>query len=102
MQATAVIFLGEEARLAIVTALHDMQRSSINVDARAAGHAGMLTQNKSCLALVTFPHSNRCRSERPPGKHSIVASQDAGGRIQRFWESVASTISTANTTNCRQ
>jgi len=43
--------------------------------------------------------SNRCHSERPPGDHSLVASHDTGGWVQRFEQSVVCTIMTANTTN---
>ena len=28
--------------------------------------------------------SNRCRAERPPDDHSLVASHDTGGRVQLF------------------
>ena len=34
-----VVLLGEKAGLAIVAALHDVQRHAIEVDAGAAGHA---------------------------------------------------------------
>ena len=43
-QITALVFLAEEARFAIMAALHDVQRDAIEVDAWAAGHVGILTQ----------------------------------------------------------
>ena len=42
VEASAVVFLAKEARLAIVPALHDVQRYAIKVDTRAAGHGSML------------------------------------------------------------
>jgi hypothetical protein len=39
VQITGVIFLGEKARLAVVAALDDVQRDTVEVDAGAAGHA---------------------------------------------------------------
>jgi hypothetical protein len=42
MQIALVIVLREEARLAIVATLHDMQGYVIEVDAGATGHYGML------------------------------------------------------------
>lgn len=39
-----VIFFGEEAGLTVVSALHDVQRYAIKVDARATGHVGFLAE----------------------------------------------------------
>jgi hypothetical protein len=56
VQVGVIVLFGKEAGLAVVTALHDVQRDSINVDAGAAGHAGNCT---SCLmenrAWLIFP-----------------------------------------------
>jgi len=59
MQVAVVVVLGEETRFAIVTALHDMQRNVVYVDARAAGHAETLAEftivrKKLSLALSVF------------------------------------------------
>jgi len=42
VQVTQVIVFAEKTRFAVVAALHDVQRYAVEVDARAAGHAGML------------------------------------------------------------
>jgi hypothetical protein len=42
VEVAAVIFLAEEARFAIVAALHDVQRDTVKMDARAAGHVRTL------------------------------------------------------------
>lgn len=38
VQVAAVVILGEEARLAVMTALHDVQGNAIQVNAATAGH----------------------------------------------------------------
>ena len=43
----------EETGLAIVPALHDMQRDTIEVDARATWHMPMVAEIKSSLAPLT-------------------------------------------------
>ena len=45
VQVGAVVFFVKKARLAIMPSLHDVQRNSIHMNARATGHARMLTQN---------------------------------------------------------
>ena len=42
VEVSAVVFLAKEARLAIVPALHDVQRYAIKVDTRTAEHGRML------------------------------------------------------------
>jgi hypothetical protein len=44
MQIALVIFFGKEAWLAVVAALHDMQRNIIEMDARPAGHPQTLAE----------------------------------------------------------
>ena len=44
VQVTAVVFLAEEAGLAIVAALHDVQRHAIEVNAWATGQVRMLAK----------------------------------------------------------
>ena len=44
VQVARIVFLGEEAGFAVVAALHDVQRYTIEVDAGAAGHAIMLAR----------------------------------------------------------
>ena len=45
MQVALAIFFREEAGLAIVATLHDVQGDVIEVDAGAAGHAGKLARH---------------------------------------------------------
>lgn len=42
MQVAAVIFLGKETRLVVVTTLHDVERDVIEVDAWAREYSSML------------------------------------------------------------
>lgn len=42
MQVAVVIFVAEETRLALAAALHYVQRNTVKVDARAAGHDRIL------------------------------------------------------------
>jgi hypothetical protein len=42
VQVTQVIVFGEKTGFAVVAALHDVQRDTIQMDARAAEHTGML------------------------------------------------------------
>jgi hypothetical protein len=44
MQVAAVVFLAEKARLAVVAALHDVERNSIKLDTRTSGHEIMLAR----------------------------------------------------------
>jgi hypothetical protein len=45
------VLLREEARRAVVAALHDVQRQAVEVDAGAAGHGQIIAQeNNSTLA----------------------------------------------------
>jgi hypothetical protein len=46
VQVTLVVFFSEEAGFAIVSALHDVQRDVVELDAWAAGHGTILHQNK--------------------------------------------------------
>jgi hypothetical protein len=59
MQAGSKVLLREEARRAVVAALHDVQRQADEVDAGAAGHGQIIAQeNNSTLApLVPGPFS---------------------------------------------
>lgn len=42
VQVPAVVFLAEDARLAIMAALYDVKRQAIEIDTRSAGHARIL------------------------------------------------------------
>jgi hypothetical protein len=44
MQVAGVVSLTEKTRLAVVAALHDVERNSIKLDARASGHEIMLAR----------------------------------------------------------
>jgi len=39
-----IIFFAKEARFAVVPALHDVQRHTVKMDARAAGHVGIIAK----------------------------------------------------------
>jgi hypothetical protein len=47
-----MVVLGEDSRLAIVAALHDMQLNTVEVDVGAARHV-IILPDKSSLALVS-------------------------------------------------
>jgi hypothetical protein len=80
-----VVFLRKETRLAVVPALHDVQRYAIEVNAGAAGHGRSLPQSNSSLApfilqvadrehaVETFRQRDRCAAVRHRGER-------AGGR----------------------
>lgn len=55
VQIAVIVFFGEEAGFAVVAALDDVQRDTVEVSARAAGHAVMQLQvkNKSSVVHVT-------------------------------------------------
>jgi len=47
MQVAEEVVLGEEAGLAVVPALHDVQGDAVEVNAGATGHAVMLAENRA-------------------------------------------------------
>jgi hypothetical protein len=49
------VLLGEEARRAVVAALHDVQRQAVKVDAGPAGHGQVTSpEHNSTLAPLTL------------------------------------------------
>lgn len=57
VQVSVVVFFCEEAGLAIVSSLHDVQRNGIEMDALAAGHVGTLPQVKKKFEPGPFDSS---------------------------------------------
>ena len=45
IQITLVVFIAQEAGLAVVASLDDVKRNAIEWDARATGHAVLIAQN---------------------------------------------------------
>lgn len=69
MQVTLVILFVEKAPLPIVTALHDVQRDIIDVNARAAGHLGIVAQiNASLTPLILCPPAAHHGLANRPGR----------------------------------
>lgn len=64
VQIGGVVFLGKEARLAIVPALYDVQWNAIKMDAGAAGYGRMLTREILSLAPLPLIAVGRVERER--------------------------------------
>lgn len=54
MEVVALIVLGKEARLAVMSALHDLQRHTIEMDARALGHVAS-SRTSLWMAILNAP-----------------------------------------------
>ena len=88
MEVGGVVFLGEEAGLTVVTALHDVQGDAAEMDAGAAGHESLQVMICRNSSLAPFPpllplfSAAEARGSAPEG--SVISAKpvlDAGATV---------------------